>query len=459
VKSQFVGGLVVLPSGVERTDVEMEGGRITAIGKLSKDLHAVRMNLEGKYLLPGFIDIHANGIAGFDLTNGVFDPSTRKFCSKKDEYLRGLDKALRAFAQRGTTLVGATILEASVAQLTKILSHIAEYRKGSTSAHSAALYGVYIEGVFIKERRFCGAHNPRFFQAPSVRLFNQFQRAADGNIRIVNVVPEWGKAASTLIAYLSSRGIVCAAGHSGATGDQYRAAIDKGSTLAIHLLNGPSSSSSKPFHGGGVLEVALQSDRVYAEIIADGYHVDKAYVLDIVKRKGIDKSVLVTDSMFAATMTGIREFEIAGIKGKVSKSGRYLSIADRNDALYGSVLTMDQAFQNMLNWFMKPLPGTWNRLHKACTFEEALWKTSHMCSTSPAKALGVFMASSRRLENNLSYGTGQIAPGKRADLVVADIHRKRRSVALTVEKVIVNGAVVGMSQSSFGSPERGSHAS
>jgi N-acetylglucosamine-6-phosphate deacetylase len=442
VKIQIIGGSVVLPLGIGRADVEIEGGRITAIGRLSKDPHAVRVNAEGKYVLPGFIDIHANGIAGFDLTNGVFDPSTGKFCSRRDVYIGGLDKALMSFSQRGTTLVGMTILEASVGRLTKILRHIAEYRKNSTSVQSAALFGVYIEGVFIKEKRFRGAHNPRFFRTPSVGLFRQFQRAADGSIRIVNVVPEWGKPALALIGYLSSRGIVCAAGHSGATGDQYRAAIDTGSTLAIHVMNGPSSSSSKPFHRGGVLEVLLQSDEVYAEIIADGYHVDKAYVMDIVKRKGIERSVLVTDSMFATTMKGVREFEIAGIRGKVSNNGKYLSIADRGDSLYGSLLTMDQAFQNMMNWLMTPLPGIWNRLHEACTFEEALWKTSRMCSASPAKAIGVYEPSDRFLENNLSHGTGEITLGKRADLVVADIRRKRQGAAIAVKQVIVNGVVL-----------------
>jgi len=233
---------------------------------------------------------------------------------------------------------------------------------------------------------------------------------------------------------------VCAAGHSGATGAQYRAAIEKGSTLAIHVMNGPSSSSSKPFNGGGVLEVLLQSDKVYAEIIVDGYHVDKSYVMDIVKRKGIDKCVVVTDSMFVSTMKGIREFEISGIRGKVSSNGKYLRMVDRGDALYGSVLTMDRAFQNMMNWFMTPLPGIWNRLHEPCTFEEALLKTSRLCSASPAKALGVYEPSYWNLTNNLSYGTGDISVGRRADLVVADI--QRHPVALTVEDTIVNGTVV-----------------
>ena len=432
----------MLPSGIARTDVEIDGGRITAIGNLPADPQAVRVAAKGKYLLPGFIDVHANGRAGFDLTNGVFNAATGKFCSSRNVYLSGLEKALRSFSSHGTTLVGLTILEAPMKRLLKILGHIAEYRRTATSVCDAMLFGVSLEGVFLKEKKFCGAHNPRYFLAPSIRLFEEFQRAAHGNIRIVNVVPEWGELALTLTEHLSSQGIVCAVGHSGATGAQYRAAIDAGSTLAIHVMNGPSSSSSKPFHGGGVLEVVLGSDTVYAEIIADGYHVDRSYVMDIVKRKGIDRCVLVTDSMFVAGTAGIREFEIAGIRGTVSADGKFLSIADRGDALYGSVLTMDRAFENIMHWFMTTMPGIWNRRHEARTFEEALCASSRLCSTSPAKALGVYEPSRRPLGNNLAYGTGEIAPGKRADLVLADIRCTRKGVAVAVKTTIVNGTVL-----------------
>jgi N-acetylglucosamine-6-phosphate deacetylase len=442
VKIQIVGGYALLPAGIIKTDIEIEQGRITAIGTRAKDPQAVRVAATGKYILPGFIDIHANGIAGFDLTNGVFNASTGRFHRSRNAYARGLETALTAFARHGTTLVGFTILEAPRKRLLETLRCIAGYREKSTSPLNDMIFGIYIEGVFMKEKGFRGAHNPKYFCTPSVAFFKELQRAAQGSIRIVNVVPEWGKPALTLIEYLSSRGIVCAVGHSGATGTQYRAAIDKGSTLAIHVMNGPSSSSSKPFHGGGVLEVVLRSEDVFAEIIADGYHVDKSYVMDIVRRKGIERCVVVTDSMFASTMKGIPEFAMGGVRGRVSNNGTYLHLVDRGTALYGSVLTMDQAFQNMMNWFLTSLPGVWNLRHEACTFEDALLKASHMCSVSPARALGVYEPSRRHLGHNLSHGCGELAVGKRADLVVANIQRRRNAVAVTVEVTIVNGNVM-----------------
>ena len=227
--------------------------------------------------------------------------------------------------------------------------------RGAQSFHDDVFFGIYIEGTFIKEKASRGAHNPKHFQTPSVRLFKKLQLAAKGNIRIVNVAPEWDAPALTLIEYLSSQGIVCATGHSIATGAQYQTAIDRGSTLAVHVMNGFSSSSAKPFHGGGVLETILQSDRVYAEIIADGFHVDKRYVMDIIERKGIDRCVIITDSMFVSGMESMKAFQMSGVKGRVSNGGEYIHIADRGDALYGSVLTMDRAFQNVMNWLMIPM--------------------------------------------------------------------------------------------------------
>jgi N-acetylglucosamine-6-phosphate deacetylase len=442
VKTQIVGGSVVLPRGVMKADIEIAEGIISAIGNLRHDPHAVRISARGKYVLPGFIDIHANGIAGFDLTNGVFDVRTGKFNAARAVYQHGLGQALDVFAQTGTTLVTLAILEAPVKKLEKVLEHIADFKRKADPVQGALLHGIYLEGVFLKEGAYAGAHTPKYFHTPSIGLFTQLQHAAGNCVRIVNVVPEWGTPASRLIKYLVTQGIVCATGHSGATGDDYRKAIDWGSTLAVHLLNGPSSSSFKPFHGGGVVEVALNSDQVFAEIIADGYHVDRPFVLDIIKRKGIDRSVLVTDCMFATKMKSIRSFRLGGMLGEVSSNRKYLTISGRKNALFGSVLTMDQAFENMVNWLTTSQPGVWNRLHEACSLDDAVWKASRMCSTTPARVLGVYETSNRFTGSVLASGTGEIRVGKRADVILASIQRFRAGVQCSIEGVVVEGYVL-----------------
>ena len=238
MKIQITGGKVLLPTGLKKIDIELDSGIITKVKKnLKKDRAAVRLDASDRYILPGFIDIHTNGIAGFDLTNGFYDFNKKRFSIGEENFLQGLDSSLKEYVKHGTTMVGYSTLEASKNKLKKIFKIIAKYKNESLSIYKDVLHGIYMEGTFMKDKRFRGAHNPKYFFKPSINLFDEFQQAAGGNIRVVNVVPEWDKPAIDLIEYLASRNVVCAAGHTSATGDQYRKAIEKGLTLAIHLLN------------------------------------------------------------------------------------------------------------------------------------------------------------------------------------------------------------------------------
>ena len=437
MKIQIRDGIVLLPTGLKKVSLELEKGRITRIGNvIKKDPLATQISAGGKYVLPGFIDLHTNGLAGFDLTNGLYNTDKNSFSSSKENYHRGLNNALWEYAKHGTTLVGLTTLEASIKQMKKIFNLIAEYKSSSDSLVNDIFYGIYMEGTFMKDKKFKGAHNPKFFFEPSIKLFKEFQNSARGNIKIVNVVPEWGKSALKIIEYLASKNIISAAGHTNATGEEYLEAINKGLQLAIHVLNGPSSSSYKPFDKGGALETYMTSDTMYVEIIPDGYHVDKAYILDIIKRKGIDKCIAISDSMFITKMKNLDEFKLNGVKGKISKNREYLYIDGKETAnsLFGSVLTMDKAFANLVTWFTQPINGIWNKLHEPLSFEEALLQSSKMCSVNPAKILGIY--SEEKMGNVL---TGSIEIGKRADLVFTDILKKDTNFDLKIERVLLNG--------------------
>lgn len=89
----------------------------------------------------------------------------------------------------------------------------------------------------------------------------------------------------TLIKYLSSKNIVCAAGHTNALGIQYEQAINNVLQLAVHFLNNPTGSSSKSQSGGGAVETVLRNHDIFVEIIVDGFHVNKSYVLVLVANK------------------------------------------------------------------------------------------------------------------------------------------------------------------------------
>ena len=389
-KVKIINGKVLLPKGISEVNISVENGSILSIGQqMQPEESALVIDAKGKYVLPGFIDVHTNGIAGFDLSNGVYKPEDGEFDSDKGIYLEGLDNALKEYARTGVTRAVLTSLASPIEQLKRVFGYVKDYKNNHiNSPWKNVLEGLFVEGTFMKLVDYRGAHNPEYFYEPSIELFNELYEAAGGLIRVVNVVPEWGDPALNLIEYLFSKDIVCAAGHTGAIGFQYEKAIKHGLRLAVHFLNGPTGSSSKSLDGGGAVENVLRAKNMFVEIIVDGYHVDKAYVMDTIKRKGFDNVCAITDSMFAASFEAVKQFNILGVTGIVSESGDYLKIADREHTLFGSMLTMDVAFSNVLNWLTTPIEGIWHAMHNPLEFEDALLKTSALCSRNPARILG-----------------------------------------------------------------------
>lgn len=437
----LTGGTLLLPEGFRRADVGIRGGVISRIQpKISPGTSSRSIDAAGKYVLPGLIDIHTNGIAGFDLTNGQYDLGRNVFASDREAYLEGLEKALRKYAERGVTRAILTSLASPVEQLKKVFGFVNARESAVADGPWKNVFGgLYVEGTFMKMAEYSGAHNPDYFNPPSEDLFDELQDAAGGLIRIVNIVPEWDEPGLRLTEALASRGIVCAAGHTGATGNQYDLAVRSGVKLAVHFLNGPIRSSTKPFGGGGAVESVLRNRDVFAELITDGYHVDKSYAMDTIERKGPDRVVVMTDSMFTACAPGIDSFRICGIDGRVSSRREYVEVAGKANTLFGSMLTMDVAFSNILNWLTSGVEGAWRDRHEPIELEQAFLRASEMCSSNPARILGIFEPASVGTGADLSGYTGSIEAGKSADLVLAALERPDGKYRLKVEQTFVKG--------------------
>ena len=434
-------GKVLLQDGLKSVNIVIEDSSIVNIVEHPDNIKSdIEIDAQGKFVLPGFIDVHTNGIAGFDLTNGVYNLETGEFISDRDSYLNGLNNALKEYARTGVTRAVLTSLASPLDQLKKVFHFVNEYKKNHIdSPWKGVLEGLFVEGTFMKLVDYRGAHNPDYFYEPSIELFNELQNASGGLIKVVNVVPEWDEPAFNLIKYLFEKKIVCAAGHTGAIGFQYDKAIKNGLRLAVHFLNGPTGSSSKSLDGGGAVENVLRAKNMYVEIIMDGYHVDKAYVMDTIKRKGFDKVCAITDSMFSASFSELKKFNILGVSGVVSENGEYLQIADREYSLFGSMLTMDTAFSNVLTWLTTPIEGIWHAMHQPLEFEDALIKTSNLCSKNPAKILGIYQPESKQDKVPTKNFTGSIEIGKCADVIIADIEKLKDGYKLKIENVFVKG--------------------
>jgi N-acetylglucosamine-6-phosphate deacetylase len=303
---------------------------------------------------------------------------------------------------------------------------------GRNGEDGCLIKGGLAEGTFINPAM-CGAQNPAYVLAPDINKFDKIDEA--GVIKLVNVVPDYGEKSCRLIKNLTKRGIITAAGHTRATAGQFKAAIDSGLRYVIHFLNGPTGGSYKPFNGGGAVEGILRDDRIYVELIADGFHVNPAYMRDVMERKGLEKVIVVTDAMFASQSKGVTRFKSGGIAGRLSNDGKYVYVEGKKPiTLFGSVLTMDAAFSNILSLLTREMAGVWHRRHEAMSLETALLATARMCATNACDMLKMSKAEDPE--------TGSIEEGKWADLAIADIKGRPANYRLYLKKVFVRGREV-----------------
>ena len=433
-------GTIVLFDRLLHGDIQIRNGFIYAIGNYQPAVRGkIEIDATGKYILPGFIDIHTHGANGFDFTNGRFDQEKGSFLKDQKNYHFGLQQAIQKYLATGTTGVVLATVSAPDEELIQSFEYFDQFLKNYAAEAPHNLLGILVEGTFIKDKAFAGAQNPDFFQSPSIALFEKYQSAAGGRIRSVNVTPEYDATALELIDYLSRKNILVCAGHTGATADEYLTAVQKGLRVALHFLNGPTGSSTKPFGHGGAIQAVLRSHDVFAELITDGYHVDPLYVREVIHRKGLQRIIAITDSMFVTGLEDIATFIISGVLGRVSANRRYLEVVGSQNTLFGSVLTMDVAFSNIISWLTKSVEGIWREHLPAVSFEDALIQATWMCSRNPAKVLKIMRPEVHYYRQDLNQYTGSLDVGKRADILVTTIRGEPGKYNIKVENVILKG--------------------
>lgn len=425
----FQNATLVLPQTVIQADLQVTNGQIQQIAPtIAPGPETQVIDARGRYLLPGFVDTHTHGTMGFDFSLGVYDEGAQQFRRDPKSLEAGLGIALEAYLRQGTTRLFATTLAAPLEVLTESFAGLNAFLQQYPETWAHLVAGIHLEGTFLKLPAFAGAQNSAHFFPPSRETFAQLQDASGQRLRLVILPPEHGPAGWQFTRELVAQDIVVGSGHSGATADEFYQAVEAGLSLGIHFLNGPSFSSSKPFHNGGAVEAMLRSDQVQLELIADGYHVHPSYFRDVIGRKGFDRVHIITDSMFATGKESIRQFEVAGIMGARSANGAYLQVIDRSDKLFGSALQMDKGYENVLNWLTQDMEGVWHRHHPAYSLEEALTLVSRLASSNPARLMGL-------------ADTGEIAVGKTADLVLADLAETDAGFRLRIDSVCLQGTL------------------
>lgn len=357
-------------------DILIDGDKISGVGEIMgepDDTYII--DLEGKKVIPGLIDIHFHGALGYDMM---------------DAASAQIVEIARFLAEGGVTSFLPTTITSTMPDLYRVLMNIKDAT--SLNDYGASILGAHIEGPYINPKQ-KGCHDPALMKPPVIEEYREFKRIL-GDLKVhLTVAPELA-GSMEFVKYVTDDGNTVSIGHSNADSGTVARGLDSGANVFTHLFNGMKGLHHRE---PGVAGAALVGD-AFAEVICDGIHVHPEIVKLIYRMKGKERVVLVTDAM-AATGLGDGEYFFGGFKIKVVDG-----IARKDDGtLASSTLSLFKAVKNMMQ--ITGIP-----------FAEAV----AMASINPARVIGIDKI------------TGSIEPGKRADLVLIND-------SLEVEAVICRG--------------------
>jgi N-acetylglucosamine-6-phosphate deacetylase len=336
---------------IEQPVVLVEEGVIASISPLTQRDIPKRyrvLDLGDCTLAPGYIDMHIHGGAGRDVMDTAPD---------------ALPAVERLLYSHGVTTYFPTTITAPIDRTLAALDHLAgaiEQARDSQELRARPV-GIHLEGPFISHAR-PGVHPPADLQTPTLALFEKLWEASRGTVKIMTIAPELD-GAREVISEASRRGVCVSMGHSDADLAQAQAGVAAGVRHATHTFN-----AMRPLEhrDPGIIGEVLMDERVSAEIIADGIHVDPLVVRLFLHAKGANGAVLVTDATAATGMPNGR-YRLGSLDVEV-KDGKCL----HGGRLAGSVLTMDKAVRNVVKF------ANWDLQHAV-----------RLATLNPARAIGL----------------------------------------------------------------------
>ena len=325
----FHVGRVLTPTAeIPDAGILVRDGEIEAVGPrsgMTAPANAEEISAKDKIAIPGFVDVHIHGAGGRD----VMEASPE-----------ALNVVAETLAKHGTTSMVATTVTAGTNETIRSVEGIAKFIAGQheTERPRAEVLGIHFEGPFLSAVR-RGVHPVEDLKLPTVELLEKFLHAAAGNAQILTIAPEL-LGAMPCIDAARKAGMVVSMGHTDATYEQARAGIAHGVKHATHVYNAMRPFSHRDI---GVIGAVLTSPEVYAELIADGIHVEEAAMRVLVQAKGPSGVVLVSDGISATGMPD-GKYMLGGIEVTVSGG----VCRDSEGKLAGSTLTLDRALRNIV---------------------------------------------------------------------------------------------------------------
>lgn len=342
-------------------DVELADGKIVKVAPVGTLSGAEELDATGKYVTPGFVDIHIHGSKGSD------------FCDNGAEHIETMSQYL---GSEGVTSFCGTTMTFSEEILAGIFATAKPYMDKETGG--AVLRGINMEGPFINMAK-KGAQAGTYVIPPDIGMFDRLDEACGGKVKLVDLAPEVENAIP-FIEHASKKCVVSIA-HTCATYDQAKAGFAAGASHVTHLFNAmPPFAHRDP----GVVGAAFD-DAAHVEMISDGIHLHPCVVRSVFQLFGDDRVCLISDSMRAAGMPN----------GVYSLGGQTVYMTDgkatlEDGTIAGSATCLAECFR------------------RAVSFGVPLASALKAATINPAKTVGLFDT------------LGSITAGKRADVLVLD---------------------------------------
>lgn len=377
-----------LNQGFVLKDVWIKDGRFAELSDDFARIHSELFEAEkksggvidagGNYLIPGLVDVHFHGCAGYDFSDGTKE---------------ALDTICAYELQHGITSICPASMTLAKDTLLGICENAYEYAK--THEEGARLCGIHLEGPFISMEK-KGAQNPAFIQKPDVQTFHELQEAAHGLVRLITIAPEV-EGAENFIRKLANE-VHISVGHTTSDYDTASRAFALGADHVTHTYNAmPGFTHRAP----GVIGAAFDAEYAMPELICDGIHINPSVVRATFRLFGEERMILISDSMMA---TGMKDgdYSLGGLP--VTVKGNLATLSDGTIA--GSATNLMDCMRTAVKM--------------GIPFETAVRAATY----NPAKSIGV------------DDVCGSIEVGKYGDCVLLS------KEDLSTQKVILGGQVV-----------------
>ncbi|MGX7099101.1 N-acetylglucosamine-6-phosphate deacetylase [Globicatella sanguinis] len=327
-----IGKLILTDKVLENVYLEVKDGKFMGLYENDSQLNGeyTLIDYSNKIVGPGFVETHIHGFLGKDVMDGEIE---------------GLNTIAQGLLSTGVTSWLPTTLTSSRQSLNDVCQLIGENYQ---NIKGAKIQGIFLEGPYFTTKH-KGAQNPDYMSDPVIEELKNWQALSNQLIKKIALAPE-REHVIPFVEYAQSQNIKVGLAHSEASFKQAEKAVKAGANIFIHTYNGMSGLHHRE---PGMVGAAMTLEHCYAEVIEDGQHVHPKAIEVLVKSRGVEEVILITDSMRAAGLgdgrSRLGEFEVEVKDGcaRLVEGG----------SLAGSILKMNEAVKNIVDWGIVDLPS------------------------------------------------------------------------------------------------------